>query len=69
MASTAKKRIDPAMRKKLQRAFALLGEVQAVLTEAFALQGAASPATYKAVDKAWNDVSETRAFVGSISHD
>jgi hypothetical protein len=68
MARTEQKRNDPAMYRKLQLAFELLGEAQAALTEAFALQGAAPPATYKAVDKAWQAVDKAAGYIDGVRY-
>ena len=67
MASTAPK-TSPAMYKKLQLAFEQLAEAQTTLTEAFALQGAASPATYKAIDQAWAAVDKAAGHIDRVRY-
>lgn len=59
---------DKVMYNKLQHAFELLAEAQIVLTEAFSLQGAAPPATYKAIDKAWNAVEKAAKYVDDVRY-
>jgi len=59
---------DKAMYNKLQHAFELLGEVQTALNEAFALQGAGPPSTYKAIDKAWNSVQTAAEHIDAVRY-
>lgn len=56
------------MATKLQVAFEMLGEVQDKLTEAFALQGAAPPGTYKAIDKAWEAVQKAAEHIDAVRY-
>lgn len=59
---------SPTMATKLQVVFEMLGEVQEKLTEAFALQGAAAPATYKAIDKAWEAVQTAAEHIDGVRY-
>ena len=68
MASTEQKRNNPAMYGKLTLIFELLGEVQGELTQAFALQGGAPPATYKALDKAWQAVQTAAEHIDQVRY-
>lgn len=62
------KSTDKVMYNKLQHAFELLAEAQTVLTEAFALQGAAAPSTYKAIDKAWASVDKAAKYIDDVRY-
>jgi len=68
MASTEAKRNNPAMYGRLTHIFELLGEAQDELTQAFALQGAAPPATYKALDKAWQAVQKAAEHIDEVRY-
>ena len=68
MARTEQKGNSPAMYGKLTLIFELLGEVQGELTKAFALQGAAPPATYKALDKAWQSVQDAAEQIDKVRY-